>query len=306
MFAFTVYMGVWLIMFYTVDFGRFGRLEDRAFNGWVTFGPIFYVFTVLVNGLVGMFLVGTLPSSPGVSEASVVVGIVDLMGIFGVIFIFATQTKINSANLYLASTNLESFFARALGIRLPRWFWVLVSGLAVYLFMLSDVFSFLLKALNYQAVVVVAWVAIALVELAFRYARSQRDMEFRPGRVPGFNVPGLAVWALSSAIGIYSLAAHPAFAATWGPPLTFVIAVAAYAAVRAAVGNRSDLVHRPHDVRDEVSDEWETRVRCHRCERSYIAIEMDRDPSAGHQAICASCATGIDFFRKAYLERTRV
>jgi purine-cytosine permease-like protein len=304
MFAFTVYMGVWLITFYTVDFGRFGRLEDRAFNGWVTFGPIFYIFTVLVNGLVGMFLVGTLPApATGVTEGSVVVGIVGLMGIFGVIFIFATQTKINSANLYLASTNLESFFARALGIRLPRWFWVFVAGLAVYLFMLSDVFSFLLDALNYQAVVVVAWIGIALVELAFRYANAQRDMDFRPGRVPGFNVPGLVVWALSSAVGIYALAAHASFAATWGPPLTFVIAAVAYAAVRATVGNRSDLVHRPNDVRDEVSDEWETRVRCHRCERSYIAIEMDRDPSAGHQAICASCATGIEFFRRARHER---
>jgi hypothetical protein len=241
-----------------------------------------------------------------VSEASVVVGIVQLMGIAGVIFIFATQTKINSANLYLASTNLESFFSRVFGLKLPRWLWVLVAGLAVYLFMLTDVFSFLLKALNYQAVVVVAWIGIALVEFAFRYAQAQRDMEFRPGRVAAFNVPALVVWALSSAVGIYALAEHPAFAGTWGPPLAFVLSVVGYAGARAVFGNRTDRVVRPHDPRNEVPDEWETRVRCHRCERSYIAVEMDRDPSSGHQAICASCATGRQFFDAARRERVEI
>ena len=39
-------------------------------------------------------------------------------------------------------------------------------------------------------------------------------------------------------------------------------------------------------------------MRCHRCDKSYVAQEMDRDPTAGHQAICAACATGTAFFRR--------
>jgi hypothetical protein len=299
-----VYMGVWLIMFYTVDFARFGRVQDAKFNGWVTFGPVFYFFTVLVNALVGIFLVATLPPDTGVS-ASLVVGIVHLMGIFGLLFILVTQTKINSANLYLASANLESFFSRAFSLRLPRWFWVLVSGVAVYLFMLTNIFSFLLKALNYQAAIVVAWVAIALVEMAFRRAGSQPEMEFRPGWVPAFNLPGLAAWVVASAIGIALLASQPAFSGTWGPPLTFAVAAVSYACLRALFGNRSDHVARPHNLRTEVPDTWETRVKCYKCDKSYIAIEMDRDPSVGHKAICASCAAGTGFFRQAKLERIR-
>ena len=36
---------------------------------------------------------------------------------------------------------------------------------------------------------------------------------------------------------------------------------------------------RPNDPIDEVEDAWEARVRCHRCDKSYVAQEMDRDPT---------------------------
>ncbi|WP_236794713.1 cytosine permease [Amycolatopsis sp. GM8] len=302
LFAFSVFMGVWLIMFYTVDFARLGKTEHARFNGAVTFGPVFYTFAILANGLVGIFLTSTLPSSGTVSEASLVVGIVNLMGISGLIFIFATQTKINSANLYLASANLESFFSRVFGVRLPRWFWVGVAGLACYLFMLTNIFTFLLKALNYQATVVVAWVAIVLVELAFRRARREGLLDFRPGRVPAANVPGLTAWIVASALGITLLVATPAFAGTWGAPLTFVAAVALYAVLRGRFGNPTDRRPRPNDPRDEVSDVWGDRVRCHRCEKSYVAVEMDRDPSASYAPVCASCATSPAFLSAAWRE----
>ena len=42
---------------------------------------------------------------------------------------------------------------------------------------------------------------------------------------------------------------------------------------------------RPYDPALEVPDPWEARVQCHHCEKSYLARETDRDPSAGHQAM---------------------
>lgn len=45
-------------------------------------------------------------------------------------------------------------------------------------------------------------------------------------------------------------------------------------------------LQRPHDPRDEVDDPWTSHVRCRACDRSCIAVEMDRDSSAGHRAIC--------------------
>ena len=56
---------------------------------------------------------------------------------------------------------------------------------------------------------------------------------------------------------------------------------------------------RPNDPIDEVKHAWEARVRCHRCEKSYVAHEMDRDPSGDHAAICAACATGPAFHAAA-------
>jgi hypothetical protein len=59
---------------------------------------------------------------------------------------------------------------------------------------------------------------------------------------------------------------------------------------------------RPHDPATEVDDPWEARVRCHACDRAYLAVEMDRDPTAGHQAICAVCASSPAFVSAAAAE----
>lgn len=295
MFAFATYMGVWLAMFYAVDFGRFGRVRDERFTGIVTFGPVFWFVCLLLNALAGTLLASLLPAEPG----GLTTQLVSLMGIFGLLFIFVSQTKVNSANLYMASTNMESFCERGLGLRLPRWVWVLTTGIIVYLFMLTNVFTFLIQALNYQAVVVVAWVGIALVELSVRRIKKLPALEYRPGRVAMVNLPGLLSWVVSSALGIVILATEPAFSNTWGAAITFGVSIVLYLILRLAFGNRNDRIVRPHDPRDEVDDAWETRVKCHTCTKSYVAVEMDRDPSAGNFAICASCATGAAFFRSS-------
>jgi hypothetical protein len=45
----------------------------------------------------------------------------------------------------------------------------------------------------------------------------------------------------------------------------------------------------------DVNDLWNDRIQCARCDKSYVAIEIGRDPSNGHRLICASCATGRNF-----------
>jgi hypothetical protein len=92
-----------------------------------------------------------------------------------------------------------------------------------------------------------------------------------------------------------------AFGATWSTPLTFALGALLYAAAFKAQ-SRTALLRRANDPRNEVDDIWETRIRCHACDHSYIAVEMDRDPSqAGQPAICTACA-GLS---KEYLEACR-
>lgn len=292
-FAFTAYLGVMVLVMTVWDYARFGREKDARFNGTVTFGPVFYLGCLVVNGLAGIFLVNTIPTDGPLSESSVVLAVVALMGLAGVAFIWVSQTRINTANFYLASTNLESFVARAFGLQLPRWVWAIVAGAIAYAIMLTDVFSFILEALRYQGVFVTGWVAIALVHIGWEHGHKNppESIEFRPGRVPLINPGGMVALLVSAAVGIFLLAAGGSSGATWATPITALVAAGVYLASRFIGRVHWFVIDRPNDPRSEVDDMWTARVRCHACDKSYIAVEMDRDPTAGHLAICAACAT---------------
>jgi hypothetical protein len=172
-----------------------------------------------------------------------------------------------------------------------------IAGVIIYLIMLTDVLSYILRALNWQGVFVVAWVGIALTHIALTYRR-ERLPEFRPGRVKSLT-PAVAVWFAASAVGIYLVEQGGVFGKTWSAPITLALSVVGYLAV---AGFRAAL-DRGNDPRDEVADIWEARIRCHACDKSYVAVEMDRDPSNGHQAICSECASeSIGFYSAARAE----
>jgi purine-cytosine permease-like protein len=301
LFVFAIYMGVFSNMLYTFDFARMGRVADTRTNGLHTFGFTFYFLTILVNGAVGIYLVHTLPLAE-VSEAGLVQGIVKLMGIFGLIFIVATQTKINTANFYVGSANFESFFSRTFGLNLSRTFWVLVVGVVSFAVMIMNIFSFINTWLAYQGTILVAWVGIALVFIVVRRRAGDGAFEFRPGRVHGVNPAGVVAWIVSSGVGIYLIASGSPVASTWALVITFALSVLISGSLLLASKDRWRALARGGDPRDEVEDIWNDRIRCSRCAKSYVAVEMDRDPSRGHEPICASCATGHAFRAAALAE----
>lgn len=296
LYVFMVFMGVWIMMMYTIDFARFGKPEDAKYHGIVTFGPLFYVATFLLNGLVGIFLAQTVPSKGALSELSSVNSIISLLGFAGVLLVWVSQTRINTANYYLSSANLEAFASRTFKIQLPRIAWAVIAGAIIYLIMLTDVLTYILQALAWQGVFVVAWVGIALTHIVVVGDDAHGVPEFRPGRVR-LLTPGVVAWLAASALGIYLVEGGGTFGATWSAPITLLLAVVAYGALVKAT--RSPLLARGRDPRDEVDDVWTARIRCHECDKSYVAIEMDRDPSAGYAAICSSCAAASPHFYQA-------
>ena len=70
--------------------------------------------------------------------------------------------------------------------------------------MLTNVFSYVLDALNYQGIAIVAWVGVALAHCAFMNRRKAAldQMEFRPGRIPAFNPGGIAAWVSATVVGV--------------------------------------------------------------------------------------------------------
>jgi hypothetical protein len=287
------------------EYARLGRHEDVAVNRRVTFGLPFWLATFFLNGLFGIFLVHTIPIHGEVSEASLVLALVALMGLAGVAFIWVTQTRINTANFYVASTNLQSFAARIFKFEIPRAVWVALAGAIVYVLMLSNLFSFLLEALRYQGAFVTGWLTILVAHaiVSRRAGDDPREVEFRPGRLPQLNPVGFLPWAISGAVGVIMLTQETPFVNTWALPIDAGIALVLYLLMRALARPSWERMGRPRDPRAEVEDPWSARVRCAACGHLYLAAEIDRDPSEGDRPVCAVCATkSIRLYHAAHLE----
>lgn len=230
--CFVYYMGVWVLMMFTFDYARFGRKEDAGYHGRFNFGMPFYLVTFLVNGAAGIYLVSTIPELGTLSEVSVVLALLKLMGLWGLLFVWVTQSRINTANYYLATVNMQAFFRKVAGLRAPKFVWALVVGAVVYALMMADIFSRILQALAYQGIFVVAWVGVALAHiLSARYGQLVGDdVECRDAHVPTLNPGGLTAWFAGAFAGLV-LNQATGFAASLSAPATFVVSWAIYRAL---------------------------------------------------------------------------
>ena len=220
--CFTAYMGVWVLMMFTFDYARFGKPEDARYHGRWNFGMPFYLVTFLLNGMAGIYLAASIPRQGELSEVTVVLAILQLMGIWGLLFVWVTQTRINTANYYLATVNMQAFFGDLLRLRCSRLAWALAVGAVVYGLMLADVFAWLLKALAWQGVFVVAWVGVALAHILGKGAALVADS-------PNLNAAGLAAWFCGVLPG-FALMQAGGVLQSFSAPLTFLVSAGVYAA----------------------------------------------------------------------------
>lgn len=202
--VFVAFMGVWWMMMCTFDFARFGKPEDENYHAVFNFGMPFYTLTYFVNGIIGIFLVQTIPVDGALSEVSVVKALIVMMGAFGLLFVWISQTRINTTNFYLSAVNMQSFFRLTLKVDLPKFVWAMIVGVIVYLLMLANIFQFLLIALAYQGIFVVAWVGVALAYiLCERYDGTEGQ---KPDHdYPAYYTPGMVAWFGAVALGMILL-----------------------------------------------------------------------------------------------------
>lgn len=289
-----LYLGLALMMPVAGDFGRFSKAQDVRFHRRVTFGGVYYVWLYGINGVAGIYLTQTMLKNPSTAETGVVAAILAAAGIWGLLFILVTQTRINSLNYYLSSTNWERFVRSLTGWRLPRFVWVLIVSVIVFLLMLTNVFSYLQTALTWQGICLVGWVGIVGTHMALVPEDRKGGLEFRASRLPAVS-PGLAVWAISTAVGIVLVQDHgvPKALADLAQVIVLGLSVVLYA---------GSLLLRRHgaarrvavdDPRLDVADPWEARLVCATCRRTYIAHTMDRDASGA--IVCDECVTATRF-----------
>jgi len=204
--VFIAYMGVWWMMMCTFDFARFGKAKDEAYHTNFNFSFPFYILTIFINGMVGIFLVQTIPLNEAVSEVSVVKGLVMMMGLFALLLIWVSQTRINTTNFYLSTVNTQAFFRLVFNIELPKYVWAIIAGCAIYLFMLADIFQYLLVMLAYQGVFIVAWVGVTLAYiLCGHHSGKGEEGERADEDFPTYYLPGMIAWFGAVGIGIVAL-----------------------------------------------------------------------------------------------------
>ncbi len=227
--AYIAYMGVYVLMMFTFDYARFGAQKDVEYHSKINFGMPFYALTFLINGLVGIFLI-TSGKVAAVSETGVVDQLIIVLGGFiALVFIWATQTRINSANYYLATVNMQAFFEKLLNLRLPKYFWAIMVGVVVLVLMrATDVFAYILDALNYQGIFVTAWVGIAVTHiLSRRYEEMFGDrVYYHSDEVPNFNPAGLAAWFVAAGTGLTMTLTG--VGAAYSPVVTIVLSAVIY------------------------------------------------------------------------------
>ncbi|ABH00587.1 possible permease (plasmid) [Rhodococcus jostii RHA1] len=195
--AYLIFMGAWVMMMYTFDFARHGRRNDADFHAKVTFGWVFYAVCFIVAGLCGIYL--TSSWDHGNSEAAIISAILSSLGGVGLFVFLISQIRIQSANFFSASGNLERFVEQITGKATPRLLWVVLVGVGCYLFMLTNVVSYLTKALAWQGVFITSWVIIAL---AWLIVTGRRPRGYEDNAPAGkLSWPVLA-WIIASAFGI--------------------------------------------------------------------------------------------------------
>ncbi|MFP1735737.1 purine-cytosine permease family protein [Lonsdalea quercina] len=226
--CFTYYMGVWILMMYTFDYARYGKAKDADYHAGINFGMPFYLITFLLNGVAGIYLVSGFSESDGLSETGVVVAILNLLGLWGLFFVWVTQTRINTANYFLATVNMQHFFRLLFRLRFRRIIWACLVGVVVYVLMLADVFSYILQALAWQGIFVVAWVGVALSYILMSSRQAPGINEER-----NMNLSGLTAWGASVAVGILLMYADAAWQ-SWSAPATFITAFVLYRLLPAA------------------------------------------------------------------------
>jgi hypothetical protein len=231
--AFVGYMGIWVIMMFTMDFAALGKRKDTKFHQWVSFGPVFYLLAFGFTAVVGIFLNFTIPGMEA-TETGLAGGIVRMMGILGLLILFASQTRINTANYYLGAANLKAFGERVFRLKMPNIVWVLFSSVVIFLLMLLPIVQYLLLALAWQGVLVTAWVAIALTHVLMSRGQGQEHAAIEDRHYKAVNANGLIAWLIGTVVGIFMLQLsqiNPDLAgvgSTWGPILTVIASAGVY------------------------------------------------------------------------------
>ena len=148
------------------------------------------------------------------------------MGIWGLLFVWVTQTRINTANYYLAMVNMQAFSRQALKFTAPRFVFAILVGVAVYALMMADIASKILQALAWQGVFIVAWVGVAVAHITCARGRAATQASVQQRVIAVWDWSGLASWVVGATAGVVCI--YVPDLSAFSAPTSFGVALVAY------------------------------------------------------------------------------
>jgi purine-cytosine permease-like protein len=228
--CFVPYFGTLALAMITMDIARFGMPEHARYHAVFNFGFPFYLLTYLPAGVVGIYIVAVTSPARITDTAVLDACILLLGGAAGLLWVTVTQTRINSANFYVATVNLQAFLEEALHLRWSKSLCAAIVGLAVYVFMRStDILGTILSAVHYLGIILVAWAGVAVAHVL----STRRTLDEEPMR--DFKLNGLLAWIIGVSVGV-GLGWLDGALSTFSAPATLLISGLIYLGLQSQTG----------------------------------------------------------------------
>jgi purine-cytosine permease-like protein len=244
-----------------------------------------------VNATIGMYLSRVVAPDVPPSEVGVVNALIETLGFFGLVAIIVSQLRINVVNMYIASLNSSRVWGAVFQSRLPRFVAVFGIGVLAFLLMLTDVFSYISVALDWLAIIFVAWVGIYFTHyLVAKYKFKDTRIRFRNSETAVLD-RGVVSWFVATITGglLIEVPGVPPALAELAPLVTLVLAVGVQLILMLTKRDDRAMSGAAESLEQCLGNTWQTRVQCSNCELFYVAVELDARQSEPAVYHCLAC-----------------
>lgn len=280
----------------TGDFSRFIRKTEvrRAMvvGPFVVIGAV-YLISFPLGAVLALY---TGSDNPG----SYITGV---LGLFGVIWVAATQLRINNMNFYSGSLALANFASRILHWVPGRRFWVVFVGFVAFIGALLHVEEHLVSVVSFMGIFCLAWLGVLIADICvikpkLRVAPSH--IEHRRGYLANWGIPALASLLTGAIVGaVSSMAGIPGAVAgsILGDVLAFGIGFAGPIAVELVTRSRFKRLARMPDPDwiddfsrdDDQLESAANMLACGKCGEEVMRQDMVTCPVTDSHVLCSVC-----------------
>jgi purine-cytosine permease-like protein len=226
-----------------------------------------------------------------------------LLGLFGVIWIIATQLRINNMNFYSGSLALANFASRILHWVPGRRFWVFFTGVAAFIGATLNVENHLISVVSFIGIFCLAWLGVLIADICVIKPKLRVPpgyVEHRRGYLANWGVPALASMLTGSAAGaVLSLGGIPGSGsgAILGDVIAFGVGFAGPITIEVTARGRFRRVARQPapewvddlTLTDEQLENADNMLPCGNCGEHVMRQDMVTCPVADSHVLCSVC-----------------